>query len=343
MSDKALKQIRITQSGLTIYDRLLDRPDLYFSNEELQRRLTEGLVGLNLDYKLRTRSKVARSAVCECLGYPVPSEFTKVQPRFPGQNFDMYVQKSLNLQIWNEEISPTRRYVLVRLNEKSVVTAVRVLTGKALQIFDTTGTLTVKSQAAEREVVDGSELVVAVDTSRFQQYALGQTIGPNSNSTSEPSNDSVRKQTALPIKNLYERLSLLVGVTFEDPGKDQERNRGESLHRLVVKALDIDEFYDPGSFPDVPSQMLELKLQTSPTVDLGVVLPDSVEPLSPVSHLRHCDVRFGVFFATLSDRTVRIDRLVLSTGERFFDHFRRFAGIYVNSKLQLKLSESLWD
>ena len=85
------------------------------------------------------------------LGYPVPKTFKKVQPRFPGQNFDTYVQKSNNLQIWNEEVSASRRYVIIRVNDMDIVTKVRVVTGDVIAAFDTTGTLTHKYQAKARK------------------------------------------------------------------------------------------------------------------------------------------------------------------------------------------------
>jgi hypothetical protein len=95
----------ITESGLSIYDDLNDRPDLFFEIDVLEARLAAGLKGLSLDYPLRTRAKVAKAAVAEILGYPVPPSFVKTKPRFPGQNCDVFVQKNNNLQIWNEEES----------------------------------------------------------------------------------------------------------------------------------------------------------------------------------------------------------------------------------------------
>src|ERR1019366_2849728 len=110
--------------------------------------LNRGLAGLSLArLPLRTRTKVVKTQVCRALGYPVPSSFRKTQPRFPGQFFDTYVQKSNNLQVWNEELSPTRRYVLIRLSSADVVTKVKVVTGDTLAKLDTTGTLTQKYQA----------------------------------------------------------------------------------------------------------------------------------------------------------------------------------------------------
>src|SRR6266849_272993 len=105
----------IRSSGLSIYDPLDDRPDLFIDHKSLEEILAGGLAGLDLNYPLRTRSKVLKSKICEILGYPIPISFARTQPRFPGQNFDTYVQVSNNLQIWNEEVADTRRYVVIRV------------------------------------------------------------------------------------------------------------------------------------------------------------------------------------------------------------------------------------
>src|SRR5262249_31407738 len=126
----------VAKSGRTIYDMLHDSPEWLLTSDDLEKLLKSGLLGLNLDYPLRTRSKVLKTRVCEILGYPVPRSFKRSKPRFPCQDFDTYVQKSNNLQIWNEEIVPTRRYVIIRVNESSIVTGVRVVTGEVLARLD---------------------------------------------------------------------------------------------------------------------------------------------------------------------------------------------------------------
>ena len=133
MAKKIVSAIR--SSGLLIYDPLDDRPELFIDHRSLERILNTGLKGLNLNYPLRTRSKILKSKICEVLGYPVPTRFKKTQPRFPGQNFDTYVQKANNLQIWNEEVADSRRYVVIRVDSMGIVTGVRVITGKALAIL----------------------------------------------------------------------------------------------------------------------------------------------------------------------------------------------------------------
>src|SRR3990172_2191689 len=93
----------ISQSGLTIYDAIeVGDPNLWIPTPNLELLLDAGLQGISLTgLPLRTRSKVVKEQVCSVLGYPVPSSFKKTKPRFPGQCFDTYIQKSNNLQIWN--------------------------------------------------------------------------------------------------------------------------------------------------------------------------------------------------------------------------------------------------
>jgi hypothetical protein len=94
---------------------------------------------------------------------------------------------------------------------------------------------------------------------------------------------------------------------------------------------------DEGQFPDVIEQLLEIKLQTAPTIDLGLVCPESTEPIADRPDVYHCDVRYAVFYGTIVGSTVRLDYLMLTTGADFFEYFRRFEGKVRNSKLQIRL------
>ncbi|OHB77842.1 MAG: hypothetical protein A2Z34_05635 [Planctomycetes bacterium RBG_16_59_8] len=326
---------RIKASGLTIYDALTQRPDLYLSTDNLQRLLQKSLVGLSLDYPLRTRSKIVKTALCKALGYPVPDRFRRVRPRFPGQNLDIYVQKSNNLQIWNEEIAVGRRYAMLQLNNGSRVTAVRVVTGDVIASLDLTGTLTRKYQAAARKPVTSSILVVTADTSHLRTL-----LKPGRTAASAGIRFPGRR--FLSIRALYRKLLLLAGWQFNDPGVDQERIRGAILHEKVMRLLGDNTRSDSGQFPDVLDQLLELKFQTSPTIDLGLVSPDSMESLTLTPCVRHRDVRYAVFYATPSQGKIRIDHVIVSTGESFFKLFRKFGGRVVNRKLQIRLPDGFF-
>lgn len=335
----------IRQSGLNIYSPIeIGNPSLWIPTPDLQTILDSGLRGTSLaGLPLRTRSKVVKEHVCRILGYPVPDSFLKTQPRFPGQLFDTYVQKSNNLQVWNEELAPTRRYVLIRVTTDDVITKVKVVTGDALAKLDTTGTLTQKYQA---KCIPGSrttELIIGEDTVLLRPFVSEEV---NLKRVATPINYPIAGQL-LAIRTIFARLSELIGVSFEDMGHDQERNRGAALHQLVCQTLGYTSYQDDGQFPDVRHQLLEVKLQTSPTIDLGLVLPSSTEALDVPNisgqQIRHSDVRYAVFYAQTDGDHVTLTHLFLTTGEAFFSRFPQFQGKVLNKKLQIPLPGNFFD
>ncbi len=335
----------ISLSGLTIYDPIqIGDTNFWLTSEELSAVLNKFLIGLSFEgLAIRTRSKVAKEMVCQALGYPLPKSFIKCQPRFTGQMFDTYVQKSNNLQVWNEELDVERRYVIIRTDENDFITKVKVISGSDLAILDTTGTLTQKFQARLKYPQQQTTLISQLDTINIQSITASHSINLSCDSPiSQPENGKV-----LPIQQCFNRLLSLVGCSFPDAGRIQERNRGAALHALVCRALGYSDYRDDGKFPDVKNQLLEVKLQTSPTIDLGLVCPDSQSHLDIEqigSHqIRHCDVRYAIFYGHIENSFVHITSLYLTTGEDFFKNFEQFGGKVLNRKIQIPLPRNFFD
>lgn len=209
---------------------------------------------------------------------------------------------------------------MIRVDDNQVVARVKVVTGDVVAKLDPTGTLTTKYQARSRNPVIDSCLVSADDTPNATKELAG----------------------LLPIKKLYTRLRTLVGSTIVNPGIDQERNRGAALHEAVCRRLNT-SWSDCGRFPDVQDQLLEIKLQTAATIDLGLVCPDSTDAIANQPKFKHCDVRYAVFYGKILSAGVRLDHLVLTTGADFFTFFRRFEGNVRNAKLQIPLPAGFFD
>lgn len=336
-------------SGKTIYDPIeIGDADLWIPTPHLETLLNEGLRGKVLQdaqgraLPNRTRSKVVKAYACEALGYPVPKSFKKTQPRFVGQQFDTYAQKSLNLQIWNEELSPIRRYAIIQVSEDDVVLRVRVVNGRELALLDTTGTITTKYQARLETRADTHELVSAGDTAPMLPHVRP---GVSFDSSMRPVDDP-ESGALLPIGEIFSRLSPLLGQSFADPGMDQDRNRGAALHSLVCGCLGYSRYEDKGQFPDIRHQLLEVKLQTSPTIDLGLVLPSSEDHLD-IRQLgdhrpRHCDTRYAIFYANTDGIIVTLTHLFITTGADFFTRFKRFEGKITNGKIQVPLPRNFF-
>lgn len=333
---------RIESRGASVYDAAVDATSDMFhtpSNLELliDQRLRASPTVLE-GLPVRSRSKVAKSLVCEALGYRPPLVFSKTQPRLPHANVDVYVQQSNNLQVWNEEVDSARRYVIILLDGNGQYRAVKVIAGADLAQFDTTGTLTSKFQANRINEMEGSQLVSPLDTPD-----LVRRLNP----TADPLNLSGESPTALPrsgsvltVDAVYRRLLALVGTRFVDPGITQERNRGTVVHREACRLLGLDTFSDNGQFPDVLSQALEVKLQLARTVDLGLELPDSSNPVASLNGLLAVrDIRYAVFYGERDGAVFDVTSLVVVTGAEFFSAFRQFGGNVSNKKLQLRLPD----
>jgi hypothetical protein len=164
---------------------------------------------------------------------------------------------------------------MIRVGDTFLVGCVRVVTGETLALLDTKGTLTQKYQARLILREGATELISARDTDRVLKCFGTRVL----ESFEGLPTDSPTADCLLPIVEVFKRISLLVGRLIVDPGIDQERNRGGELHREICTALGYKRSADDGRFPDVRHQLLEVKLQTSPTIDLGLVIPSSEEAL----------------------------------------------------------------
>ncbi len=335
----------IQESNTTIYDPVLTtHPDLFMPDLELEILLHTCLLGAELTGPIRSRSKTAKSIVTEALGYPVPKTFSRTEPRFPGQNLDVHVQTNDNLQIWNQDISPERRYVLIRPNGEGIVRAVKVVRGQQLAQWDSTGTLTSKYQARRLGGSTGSRLVSRLDTDRLLQ-ALQPCVVPEQILSMQSSGESPTPQQVLTIAEIYGRTLELVGTRLPAVAAEQDRVRGEQLQEAVAMALGLARHDNQSGWPDIVSQALEVKLQTSPTVDLGLVLPsdiDAAPALGPT--LRHCDARYLIAYGKIeASGETKIAEIVVTTGEDFFTEFVQFGGLVKNSKRQLRLPPDLFN
>lgn len=336
---------QIAASGISIDDPIAVGSELWMTADLLEVLLQVSMEGHRFEsVALRTRSKLAKIEVCKALGYPVPETFRKhrQQARFPGQNLDTYVQSADNLQIWNSEISPTRRYVLIRPDAHGVIQRVRVVSGADLAPLDRTGRLTKKYQARIASFAQ-IHLGSRKDTAKLRCTVSSAPASVVGNSPT----DLPDSRTLMPIQTLFSKLSPLVGQCFENPGVLQERNRGGYIHGLATNALGYRIHSDNGRFPDIRHQLLEVKFQTSPTIDLGAVSPDCNDflefPVNGNVQTRHRDVRYAIFCGSISDDQITITGLVLVTGQDFYTTFERFGGLVINTKYQLRLPRDFFD
>jgi len=331
----------ISQSGLSIYDFInTTDQDLFIPIDDLQEILADYMIGLSLaGLPLRTRSKVVKQEICNALGYPIPKSFAKTQPRFPGQNFDVYTQKSMNVQIWNEEVDGNRRYVFLQVDEDDIITAVKVIKGDILAQYDRTGTLTRKYQATMNSY--GRNICSTDDSNVVCDWII------DSNDTLLDVNPNYypSRNQMLRIAEIYRRLLPMVGKSISYIDAIQERNRGAELHSMICEHLGYSIYEDDGTYPDIANQLLEVKLQTSPTIDLGLHSPKDGECIASIGNTDFYsgDVRYAIFDGEVQGSRILLKNLYLVTGEDFTNYFPLFEGKGTNAKIQLPLPYDFFD
>jgi hypothetical protein len=121
----------------------------------------------------------------------------------------------MNLQIWNEEINPARRYAIVQVDSSDKILKVKIISGSILISLDKTGTLTTKYQAMLPQLNEGY-LFSKSDTKSVQEWCSVLTE-PGLNkidlSNTRPTSTPVRGKI-LPISTVYKLLKPLEGYSI---------------------------------------------------------------------------------------------------------------------------------
>jgi hypothetical protein len=109
--------------------------------------------------------------------------------------------------------------------------------------------------------------------------------------------------------------------------------------------LGYGSYEDDGSFPDIMNQLIEIKLQTSPTIDLGLHFPDDDTVLFEENgqEFRSSDIRYVIVNGYIESNDVRILCIYMVNGRDFSEHFPLFRGKRMNAKLQLRLPDDFFS
>lgn len=97
------------------------------------------------------------------------------------------------------------------------------------------------------------------------------------------------------------------------------KTRGQELERIVATLIgyQVDDQL-VGGYPDIPNQLLEIKVQDSPTVDLGKYSPSNPVVIDANLNITTEDVRYLI---ALTDKSGNIEGLILCPGNKLGDSF----------------------
>ena len=281
-------------------------------------------------------------------------------PRLLNILSDSYIVTSgdnYNLQVWNR--FPNSRNILVRYSNKEriickdirliltkvdtedkTIKSIVVCTPQYIERkFGKFGVPTMKYQLiispSSRAAITGSKdkLLYNSDTDVVSTLTSDQV-----NLSGKSIGDAPEKDNLLSLKSIKDKVATqLIGMKL--PAKDT-KTRGQMLEREVAKILGYSEEESlVGGYPDIPHQLLEIKVQDSPTVDLGKFSPSNAIMVNEELQVTTEDVRYLIALANPVSGI--IEGLVITSGAELGDSFTFVNG--TSFKCQRSIPMSFFD
>ncbi len=321
--------------------------------EVLKKRL-EPLIGTDfiLTGKSRTDGSNTRKLIAKTLeNYPLPKaaidgEYEIVPPKKKGipkivrEFIDTYIVtsgKSYNLQVWNRIPSSQTllikyesgeslkcddvRFILTKITNDKISSIIIVTPKYIVDKFGVFGKPTIKHQLLisskiRNEIYDGKDKIMFFKDSNKLSYLIRHDFEPPKTNMVEEAQSNEILAIGL-IKTMV--AEKLIGFKL---AADSTKNRGQSLERKVLELLgyptsNSDLLY--GAFPDIPNQLLEVKVQDTQTVDLGKFSPEKEEVIIEDLNITTFDIRYLI--ALTNPETEIIEGIILSPGEKLGEVF----------------------
>lgn len=277
--------------------------------------------------------------------YEIVPPRRKGVPKILRELIDTYIVTTgdvYNLQVWNRIPSSDSvqvrfhdgghlsakdvRFVLVPVDPVTeTIMSIVILTPEYIEArFGRFGKLTTKQQliVGDRHrnniLSTRPPVMVGVDTTTVDPLATDTYV-----SLSDSIHDLPQPGRLFSLRLIAERTSCnLLRITIPP---NTTKNRGQMLERLVAQALgyDVDSGLLSGGYPDIAHQLLEVKIQDSPTVDLGRYSPQFEEPVPYMQDFTTRDVRY--LLALTNPITHTIDGLIFLAGVDLGKHFTYIA------------------
>lgn len=283
-------------------------------------------------------------------------------PRILREFIDTYIVtsgSSYNLQVWNRMPASSTllvkydsgeslkcddvRFIMVRIETvEHTIASIVVMTPQYIETrFGKFGKPTVKHQLiisskVRKSIYESADRILSFPDSRKLTYLVrNEHTPPTTGMVQEPSLQSLFSISLLK-KIVAEKL---VGRKLDAAAT---KNRGQALERMTLDllgySLENNEVLH-GGFPDIRNQLLEVKVQDSPTVDLGRFSPEREEIVIEEGNLTTFDVRYLI--ALTNPKSGIIEGVILAPGEKLGEVFS-----YISSesyKCQRSIPMSFFD
>ena len=265
--------------------------------------------------------------------------------------------ESYNLQVWNRH--PDSSNVLIRYKDganvircndilfvfakldsvKQEITSIIVATPHYIvEKFGKFGVPTIKHQMIisdlKRNVISSKEdkCLFFDDTKNLEKYTNPTSIIKDADIFSIP-----KPNELLPLRTIKDKIvNSVIGSKIEGP---DTKTKGQFLEKTIASLLGFMTNNSlAGGYPDIPNQLLEVKVQDSPTVDLGKYSPSYPTVINESMNLTTEDVRYII---ALTDKDGYVEGLIISPGINLCKEFTIVSG--TNYKCQRSIPMSFFN
>jgi hypothetical protein len=274
--------------------------------------------------------------VAELGSYSIIPPRKKGVPKMLAELVDSYLVtsgKSYNLQVWNrvpnsdsvlvtfaDNSEPLRnkdvRLILVKIYiENATIDSIAILSPEYIENrWGKFGKPTIKHQLLISNIIRGNivgsaeKMAFAGDTERVKQLSTSQF-----NPTDLGLNSPIDSARLFSIELIRDRVAKeLIGKKIN---ASDTKTRGQALEKMVAELLGYDITSVAGlvgGYPDIPNQLLEVKVQDAQTIDLGRYTPEIEEVVVEGLSFTTQDVRYLI--ALTNSTTNVIEGVVLMPG-----------------------------
>ncbi len=346
--------------------------DLISKSPQIVERLSP-LVGSAFNDKVANRTKgsnLRKLIASQLEEFPLPraaDEYTVVVdkgkgvPKLLRELIDTYIHtgaRSYNLQVWNripdsdEPIviyedgtslaNSDVRYIVVRVVDGSIRSIVVLSPIYITTHFGPFGRPTIKHQL----------IITSTQRKRILSLPNSSLVLPDTISSqpllSNVDTNDQRKQfnrfpgpddKILPVEMIAKLVDPLIGMAI---AVGKPKMRGQLLERTILHMLGYSVGESDsleGQYPDIRNQLLEIKIQDSPTVDLGRYTPEREIVVIPEFELTTFDIRYLIVL--MNSGTGFVEGVLICPGVRLGDYFSYVIG--VNGKSQRSIPKSFFD
>lgn len=342
------------------------------SGDDLAKRL-QILIGssFNLTDKPRTNGASLRKMISMILddgsvktadkgSYTVVPYKGKGVPHLLACLSDSYIVTTgevYNLQVWNRlphsahilikynnREKPIRckdiRFIFVKIDSaKKRITSVVVATPEYIvKRFGTFGVPTIKYQMIvsdwkRRDILQSpNSCFFRTDTRSMSLHTTDMLSVPQCKFSDVPAEGEILSLESIRDKVVHSLIGTKLAVS-------DTKTKGQNLERIVANLLGYRmEDTLVGGYPDIPNQLLEVKVQDSPTVDLGKYSPGNPVTIDTEMGLTTEDIRYLI---ALTDSDGLIEGLILAPGASLVETFTLVSG--TNYKCQRSIPMSFFD